>query len=576
MGNVIIIDEGLKLARIQKTIKLIANEYPNATIKIVTDDGSKYSRNHEMLTNGKIIVIDLGSTQLDNEQLLEIEQKAKVVVEKYYSSIMTLEEYYKVLKCVHGNFYLSVKSSLMIKEKLLEVIQFDCIDQIYLSNCKDPMRSLNLNFTFPKSVYASESLNYWGLAIAREYNLKIKGIDLGYRAKRNMKLILQKSLFALGLVKKGNGYRSTKANDVDENVSIHLLRGKAHVNLAKRVINAERSNVLFIYDSSRVTIDMIRGLSNKVQIETSKLNLLSVSQIISSLLHNCRNYTKYREIKNITVQHELNWKVVSPIVLFGIGLTEKILESFKMYKVDDFFTYEESNLFGALFSHSVNSICTRSACVQHGFFVNFDSTMPLISNERWVWGKYFKSQYELRGENSSQLVVKGDMLLDISGKKIVEMNRQNYNVLLAPASIKDSSEMIEWLHECLKSLTSQRVESIVVSLHPNQYKYEEIEKELLRFHPTIKLQRGVNNELIKDMDVVISGNTTVGFEAALLGKVVLFKSSHSDNQTYEYVKHPYILNMDDIDNVSIEYLEQVYQKNDELYDDFISQYVKSE
>ncbi len=103
-------------------------------------------------------------------------------------------------------------------------------------------------------------------------------------------------------------------------------------------------------------------------------------------------------------------------------------------------------------------------------------------------------------------------------------------------------ELVKWIKDIIHAVNMVEfvhISKVSISIHPNS-KYS-IDKFINALDKKYKVEiiKGIKTESIDKANIVFTGNTTVGYEAVLRGKRVIFYGEEKEI-IYEYLNHSYI------------------------------------
>ena len=489
-----------------------------------------------------IKIIDIEKFRIDKKVDVLLETDTAKIIN---SSIDLLKEKRclgDIITLFYDKIFYTVKESLTLKVKLEKIMQLQIFTQCILVG-KEWSRP------FVVEIYPFKFFNYYEnlsallriLAKDKEISFKLYKTDRFF--KKKIYTILKDFVFTLGFLKKSTGYYIASNNTKEEGKSkkLILLRGKVHVKLASKLYKAGCNQLIFIFDSQRIPKEYLKEYFPTIysNLKFTRISLFSVDGIIAV------GTSIFDIIKKITIirkeKKHFDLDISTPFLLLFLYYTylntvKRVVVPNRVY---NYMTFEESNLFGLLFSQAIVPFVESSCLIQHGFTVDYYATMPLISNERWVWGEYFKEQYIIRGEDENRIKVKGRALLNF---REYQENKEFKKIkfLIAPEYNQDISKVKKWIINTIESIQNLDTAKILISIHPNQPFKSELEKSIQKHNLPTSIVSSYGYKEMLDIDIIISGNTTVGFEAALLGKVVFFYNLKDEEILYDYVHHPYI------------------------------------
>lgn len=521
--------------------------------------------------------IDIDKIPLSEEHQNALDSEAKKIVDSYFISLSNDFQLENALKVIYGSLFEMVKKSLILREKISNILNRVKPVRCFLFGKQHSAPFVEGDINFLNAINYSETLSAWGRLLVNEREIPF----IIYRTDNWItKRVVQSAKYVslmLGVIGKSKSFHlivNKEQPQKTKNSTLILLRGPVHIKLAARLLSENNKDVIFIIDSKRITKKSLeQGFSNYSEMmryeRLKPLSLKEVFNVLSIHIDIIKNISFYKEnVRNLGFDGYL--PIVSMIVFTPLQM--KIRENLHQYNINTFITFEETNLFGALFSRSLVSTVDNSVCVQHGFTVSFSRTMPLICNERWVWGPYFKEQYMLRGENEEKLIDKGMYLL--SYHKYEGLREfQKLSILLAPAYNIDPNNLSSWISKALISLRRLDVKEVIITLHPNQpLTKNQLEKIMQGEDLLIKIISGCSEQDILNSDIIICGNTTVGFEAALLGKPVFYFLKKQDQIIYSYVLQPYIEKLLDGEDLLVRLNEMNWEIKHQQHSMFLHEY----
>lgn len=516
--------------------------------------------------------IDLEKIKMEKRYLDEICEDTDRIVKDGIPSRDKNNDLSTVATLYYRGMFNSVKVALILKTKLKSLlVQNEFIQYILIGKKNSSL--------FPVELYPLKSFNY-GEQLSAVFKKMLSDEELlltihetDNRLKRKLLKVARNLFILLGFLKKSSMYYYayyTGRNRSSENTLI-LLRGKVHVKLASKIVQEDYTKLSFIVDSKRISKSNLKRYYPKSyeDLNYKRITIFSVRGIRAFIKYGNKNHIRLKELQVQTLLRGFDLNISYLLSKFYFAYYSVVRKVIKNNNVSDFVTFEESNLFGVLFSQAITPVVKKSCLVQHGFTVDFYAGMPLISDERWVWGEYFKTEYIRRGEEKERIKVKGKTLLNV--KSLEEKKTISPQILLAPEYNQEISTLKNWVMDVLNILKRIDTDRIFVSIHPNQPGKSEITNWLENHNADIKVVSSSGNRELLDLDVVITGNTTVGFEAALLGKNVYNYHLKDQEIVYSYLKHPYIRNL------RADYIKHKHTENFDLMTrchlDFINKFV---
>jgi len=535
----------LNLRQVLKQSKLCLAKLEIIIVFYGSTDGKRVYKQAKYINNVK--QIDIEKIHIDKTQQELLNKEAQSMVDEYFTCIERATDntlFIDAAQIYYGLIFHRVQLSLVTRAKLSKILAENAGAHYILIGKReadpfpttDPLPLRNMNYYV--------TLSAWLRILVSDPGSSVEICETDSWIRQTVAHLIARWAFVLAYIHRLHSYRIVKINhstSTSPTVTV-LLRGKAHVNIAKNLLG-KKSNVYILFDSRRVPLSHLKDGFPQIT-KTAKSKRL----VVGSMARFCKHYHRYSksalELKGTVRSHRLgdqsiNWLLASASILY-IRLHE-------ISEVEEYITFEETNLFGSLFSRALVPTVLKSACIQHGFTVQYYYTMPLVANERWVWGEFFKEQYVLRDECPNRIKIYGSQLLNYSGRYEPIPKSKQLDILLAPSYEKDMHELEKWFVDILDLMSSLDVGKLVVSLHPNQRGRGQLCKCLERRGYTADFVSAIGRT-IRHFDIVISGDTTVGFEAALLGKTVFYYNSRPKVFTYDYVHHPYIIKINKYDS----------------------------
>jgi len=566
LGNILVIIEKKdgKYFDLKKIIRKSGIDLENMKIDIIfygSTDKEIIDKRCKDFTNVK--KIDMEKIIIDTKYIERLNIKAQNITNDYFKSLEK-NALTDTRKTLYASIFNTVLGSLKTRERLLHVIGEKTYNSYILIGKRKskPFQENGLNI-LEKLKYFSE-LSAWTRILVTQQKKRIKVYKTDNFFAKNASEILTTIAFTIGYTKKVFSYYSVTVNKNIEkpNKVAVLLRGKVHANIATRLLENDKRNITFIFDSNRVQIDYLKYLFPMISQDLKPKRVISSKIIFKFIKNYLLCYKVIRQIGKESKKKELGGRLDFINCILTNPVMSTIQKHIKMNNINEYITFEETNLFGSIFSRAIVPIVKKSCCVQHGFTVSYYKTMPLISKERWVWGEHFKEQYILRGENEKRIDVRGKSILRVRNYQgLNEVTR--LKVLVACGYSEDVMNLEKWVVGVLKALNNLCLKEINVSLHPlNETFIESIKNKIINLSSKVEVRISCTEQQIENSDIVVSGDTTVGFEAALIGKVVFFYSSNDEEIKYEYVHEPYIKRLqetDDIDKIlkTISYEEEM-------------------
>lgn len=498
-----------------------------------------------------------------------LNQKAKTMTDNYFESVED-SILMDVRKTMHSNVFDIILNSLKDREALLKIIDTKEYDDYILIGKKDanPYTGSGLNIT--DKISYSETLSAWTkiLLLNKDKTVKVYKTDSVIRKLLFENLI--KLIFTAGYLQKIFSYYSLiQKKHTKDNVDVAiLLRGKVHAEIASRILKEDERNIIFLFDKNRVSLAYIKELfPNSFNDEKPKrlFSLTILFKMVKNLLFN-ENKKLDLENKDINlVLNRINCFLTTPVML-------EIRDYVVRKSIKEYMTFEETNLFGSIFSRAITPLVQNSCCIQHGFTVSYYKTMPLVSEKRWTWGSYFKEQYVLRGELDERIDIKGKELLLFNNYKEMNLDKK-ISVLIAAGYTNDVGLLEKWVIELLLFFEGLDSKKVTISIHPLNKSYiEEIRNKIQEMGHIVNLKVSLDKEEIIEGDMIVSGNTTIGFDAALLGKTVFFYNYYNEDIVYEYINEPYIKKINMSDGICNQ-LKNINQEQEEINQiEFIRKY----
>lgn len=557
----------------QRIIKENKINKENSVVYIVfsgESDGTVINKKLSEYPLIKKIDIDQVSITIERENIIAEEAYKKVQSFILGIKLNNVNDYYKSIQGIlFNNFFLS----MILKEKISIIIKKYQPKLSILIGKKDSIPCSEELFNFPKNLSYHQIFSEEVKEITKECSIPLNIYKSDRLYWKSITKYFKKRIFLIGFIKKKMGYRiliPKEYNVKSTDNKLILLRGLVHVKLASRLLKENKNNVIFLYDSKKISEHQIRKYlsidKNKYKNELfinkySMYSFYDLTKIFKSIL------IINQKIRKSNVDF-LDSILISMLISKEIIRLRKYVEK---KNTNTFITFEETNLFGAIFSQAIVPQVNNSFCVQHGFTVSFYKTLPLISKRRWVWGPYFKNEYISKGEKSKKIEVKGKELLNIRDYEVLKRN-EPINILLAPAYYDSIEKINYWIHSVIKSLDRLNINSVKISIHPNQPQLNQLKNFSQILKSDIEVIRGSGDTDLLDSELIISGNTTVGFEASLLGKNVFLYLLHNDKIIYNYALHPFI----EIVNEEQDFLSIFYNIDSRLkrqqHLDFINKY----
>ena len=160
--------------------------------------------------------------------------------------------------------------------------------------------------------------------------------------------------------------------------------------------------------------------------------------------------------------------------------------------------------------------------IQHGTYA-ISSTANFLSDKVFVWGDYYKNWFKkYLKKDPDKIIVSGSPFFD--NLKFIKLNNnkkitKNHHVLILISGVI-TMPIEKELHQILRELIKLGVKKIYVRAHPWQKLY--IEQNLFPEKGVIAANHESLNYFLKKSRIVITTNTTAGFEALIMGKQVIY------------------------------------------------------
>ncbi len=179
--------------------------------------------------------------------------------------------------------------------------------------------------------------------------------------------------------------------------------------------------------------------------------------------------------------------------------------------------------------------------IQHGATVGEEGYMPIIADKMLVWGESSKNWFTKRGQSADKIEIVGSPRMDMvvyGGVDQSCLNQREWKkVLVVMSMVAFERTFLLTIKDALMRCEIKDVE-VIVKLHPGGavdfsfmpnevFKQSGLEYKVLRFENT--------KMLLKETDIVIVTNSTVGMEAIIENKPIFqFKSNDYFNHRMSY------------------------------------------
>jgi len=199
--------------------------------------------------------------------------------------------------------------------------------------------------------------------------------------------------------------------------------------------------------------------------------------------------------------------------------------------------------------HKISRICTLRAgeleiptyVIQHGATVGEEGYIPVIADKMLVWGQSSKNWFVERGQSPYKLEIVGSPRMDsviYGGVQSSHPNGDGWRkVLIVMSMVSFERAFLVTVKEALMKCGISGVE-VIIKLHPGgAVDYSFMPREVFDASGlSYRILRFENTKaLLKETDIVIVTNSTVGMEAIIENKPIFqFKSSQYFNHRMSY------------------------------------------
>lgn len=203
--------------------------------------------------------------------------------------------------------------------------------------------------------------------------------------------------------------------------------------------------------------------------------------------------------------------------------------------------FEETTPLGATIATAFGHAGTPQMTVQHGVIVEYDATLPRISDIRVVWSELYARKYSSLGESPSSIVSLWNLAPQVEEVSCPNLGQPLDLPLIVICNHEPNvSLLVRWTASILSSSKATRV---TVRLHPNQSMVNVIRSS---FGPAASVQVRVGISDILNTDhkfaaIAICGNTSGALEAAGARLRVVLHPGELEQLTYPFADHPYFV-----------------------------------
>ena len=513
--------------------------FTKSDYQILKKINSKYQETFNIINSNNYI-------KYENNTIEKIAVLKEKKIINNLKSICTNELICKLIPCIKLRIYYNIKNSFVVRKIVKEIFkEINKNDLVILIGKKNSVPYSDGTYIEKEIIYYKTCVSYWVKYYAKKKFKKYKLINTENKIKKyifnNMFPFLihfyRNFIYSLYFCKKN---KQTNSDNYYNN-SLFFIRGETHEKLLKKLLKNLNisTNIYFLYEKKWFFNTKEFKKSNNLN------NIYRVKIIINFFKH--RSYIIKKELKTMNRYLDSQgflFKYYYYYYIFQLPLYFSLLKIIKENDIDICLNFEEQSPRGSLFSTIGNEVNCKTVTIQHGFIVNFDYTTPLISNERWVWGKYFKNYY-INNYNEHPNRIKNIGTYLFAPLEIQKIKKDGYfKVLLTPEYFNNKRDLIRWIENVLFQIEENYPKMIMykISLHPSTSNLQRVIKEIKQLFKKydVSIIIGISEKEIKKSDIVICGNTTVGFEAAILGKRVIYYSGENNKVTYEYAHHSYI------------------------------------
>lgn len=469
-----------------------------------------------------------------------------------------------IVKSLFGNIYILFKQSFRLNEELARLIN-DELEVVLVG--KELNNPVNQSLFIRKIFEYENMVSYWTCKICSDKKVKLTIIKTDKTLLKFMYYNIQPILLVLGNLIQ-NPFVYAKKSEENFNSSMISFRSTTHKKVYDNMVKNGFDNINASYILNKKLIGIDCNLKNNYQFKTIKINYFNVVKLMF-------NFALRKNIKKTCKEFGLSWKYVFYSIVFNYSIYRNLISVFDSENIKEYYNFEETNFYGALISYAAKQNSIKCTTIQHGYTVSYDNTMPLISDERWVWGESFARKYNELGIDRASLKNINELLYN--KVELVKVNKKSeLNLLLAPEYSEYYLDLNNWISNIIRGINTVKINKIVISLHPNQKGSNEIKQHFneSRHNFDIQFTVGFKKEDFLNSNIIITGNTTVGYEAVLNGKFVIY--FNMNNYTlYDYLQDDFIIEVKD--NVDIEkafnqIINTDYNNFVELRNKFINKY----
>lgn len=486
--------------------------------------------------NGEVKIInmvrEIKPSIISNFNKNEYENALKLIDE--LEKLSQISEYKNIIKSLFGNIYMINSQNYILENNIERLIKKYDITELYLfgkKSCKYKYKNL-----FSKSLIKNEeSISYITINYTIKNKIKLTIFNTENKMKSFFCQFIQPYIEIYGKNIMSPFVFLKRNTEHCENIII--IRSITHIKLLNKLITSgkislEKSDFIV----SKEYLDSIPDVSSY---SGEKINISLMDILYSITKSNLK-----KDLKAICYEKGLNTHYIFALYLINKSLIKNIDNIFTSKQYKRYYCFEETNFYGALISYIARKRIKETITVQHGVTVSYGYTMPLLSNERWVWGKEFKNKYIELGEESNKIKNISNSINLIKSINSLS-NKKEINIVISP----EMSEIVEpekWIKDILESIDNvgvKNINRIVISIHPFYKHTSELREYLnsLNIKGNIEIVRGVTQDIIDYCDMIITGNTTVGYEGILSGKRIIFYNKYNDIN-YGYLRHQIVFN----------------------------------